>query len=522
MACDELSGVALVQQTFLISGWLIIPGLSLLTLAGLWVMLRGLCPRRTGTTPHCRKCGYNLTGLDSDSADARCPECGSETSAPRAVLLGERGRRWRRVLIGALLLLIGTGSLGVLAVGAARGVDWYKFKPTALVLRDIHSADAMLAGRALAEMRRRFIAGEVAPEYTSELADVCLQVHGRPAQTAGVKQAAMQLLDDMYTANLMTEEQTGQFFSQMLEVEALVRPLVVQGDPCHIGVRVAMCGPMGRYGEYAAIEGIRVDGAESDTDSHRRHSTSYSGAAGDSETVLSRYLDGALAPGKHEVTLDVRVQIGRDLGVGSEPPSTVLHEETHIVEASLEVLRERPPDLISLKHAPALDEALAAGVWVHGVSVEEEEDATEGFRWRASPHASGMVYATEPVPIGVACDVFAEIEGQRVGLGRLTASPSSSCPSLCHFWIPLDPPFPDQVTIILRSSEAAALETPDLYEIWDGELWFENVPVVTDKRGSTATGRISPEIRRRDRADDPSWPVVASRLQSFLPPQFGV
>ncbi len=64
---------------------------------GLTLVWFGVRPRRRGTTPHCRRCNYNLTGLDSD----RCPECGTPLT-PKTVVIGEGRRRPVRIVAGCV------------------------------------------------------------------------------------------------------------------------------------------------------------------------------------------------------------------------------------------------------------------------------------------------------------------------------------------------------------------------------------------------------------------------------------
>jgi hypothetical protein len=58
---------------------------------------------------------------------------------------------------------------------------------------------------------------------------------------------------------------------------------------------------------------------------------------------------------------------------------------------------------------------------------------------------------------------------------------------------------PERITIILRSSKEVALRTPDLYEIWDGELRFEDLKVHREGQKETGAWRQehAPQVGRR-------------------------
>jgi len=92
---------------------------------------------------------------------------------------------------------------------------------------------------------------------------------------------------------------------------------------------------------------------------------------------------------------------------------------------------------------------------------------------------SGSIIFGNPRPIDMALSVFVEIDGTEVLVENVersaeTATVGQHARSFGGEWLG-DPP--TQVTIILRGSRDAALDTPDMFEIWDGELRFEDLPV---------------------------------------------
>ena len=81
----------------------------------------------------CRKCRFDLAGLDIDSADAKCPECGSEVhdSAHRRGII--RKKSMLGFGIAALLLIVGGGVIGVGASGKTGAV--LASMPDSIILR---------------------------------------------------------------------------------------------------------------------------------------------------------------------------------------------------------------------------------------------------------------------------------------------------------------------------------------------------------------------------------------------------
>ncbi len=69
---------------------------------GLWLLVRGLRPKRRGDTPYCAACGYNLTGL----AGELCPECGEDYRQTGGTVYGTRRSRPLSTIGGAMCLAI--------------------------------------------------------------------------------------------------------------------------------------------------------------------------------------------------------------------------------------------------------------------------------------------------------------------------------------------------------------------------------------------------------------------------------
>ena len=139
-------------------------GLVLLVgVATLGLLWSGFRPRRSGETPHCAACDYNLTALES----ARCPECGT-VLVGRAVVLGERSRQPHLIALGA----IGLVCVLFLVFQQLALVRWYRHYPTYLVMRHVASARKATATKGWQEIQRRMSArllsaGQIAQVYTA-------------------------------------------------------------------------------------------------------------------------------------------------------------------------------------------------------------------------------------------------------------------------------------------------------------------------------------------------------------------
>ena len=96
----------------------------------LWSGLRG---KRKGTTPYCRRCDYNLTALDRPI----CPECGADLRHRRAIVVGERHRRYGRLAMVPFALF----AASYIVVGPLEPVwsfwDWYACSSFASLTSDL-------------------------------------------------------------------------------------------------------------------------------------------------------------------------------------------------------------------------------------------------------------------------------------------------------------------------------------------------------------------------------------------------
>ena len=80
-------------------------------LGGAVLCIGGLRGIRVDDHPLCRRCGYDLVG--HAERPARCPECGSNTQAPLAVVLGNREVDRGRLLAGVSLIVLSSMPLAL-------------------------------------------------------------------------------------------------------------------------------------------------------------------------------------------------------------------------------------------------------------------------------------------------------------------------------------------------------------------------------------------------------------------------
>ena len=150
---------------------LIAVGIAFFLLA-MALMAAGLRGRRIDDHPHCRRCGFDLTGTPASST--RCSECGTDLTRRHAIQLGLRKRRHDLMLAGALFLILAA----VPATLMFSGVDGYRYTPSWLLERDTRTISGDI--RAWPELTRRVRGGTLARETVTTLADRVLAWQANP------------------------------------------------------------------------------------------------------------------------------------------------------------------------------------------------------------------------------------------------------------------------------------------------------------------------------------------------------
>lgn len=115
---------------------------------GAILTVRGWCGPRIDDHPRCRRCRYDLSGIDDPQT---CPECGRALTRRRAVRHGRRRRRRVVLVFGVLLLLLGATGGGMVGVDRAKSIEWDPHKPTWWLTSDLRNGRL----RAWNELRRR-------------------------------------------------------------------------------------------------------------------------------------------------------------------------------------------------------------------------------------------------------------------------------------------------------------------------------------------------------------------------------
>ena len=408
-------------------------------------------PRRSGLTPHCSKCNYTLTGLGSD----RCPECGQPLS-PTTTVHGERPRRPILGAVGSLFLLLAIANTAIILAGD--NVNWYQYKPTAWVIQDAADPAPALAQKAWAELQRRMQDNDLTESQHDQLTEVALAEQARPS-AGPIGQPLLDYLGARAADGKLSKLQLERFVDQGTKFTLAVRERVAKGDPAYYRISYTGRGPASGWWSNIGVKEIRIDGKTVQKGGHGSSGSAFGGGRGalGSEVKFDE-------PGPHTMEVLVEQTIRR----GSQPnpdQGAVFLTRTIPLKADFTVLPDAPPDFIKLVRDKPTPEELQNLIRVRSAVLVPDAEYLN------------LNLECAPLPIGIAFDVFIRIGDQELKLGTMSLSNKKQMGFSMGEAIVKKFGRPKVLTVILRTSDHAARRSVDLYEIWDGELVFEDFPV---------------------------------------------
>lgn len=434
---------------------------GLLAVAGLGCLWFGLFPRRRGDTPHCRRCGYNLTG----AAARRCTECGADLTGQKSVVFGERRRRLALIVLGCLLSVVGLGGALLFALRAAAGVNFYHYAPLGWVVRDMEAGQPAKRAAAVAELQRRWNSSALSQSDCSALVDALLSEQmGPPAP--GVSDKAINLLGTMITAGSASEEQTECFLSNLVRLSLRTRATVVAGRGVPFeAVATAVCPDVG-FEAVVSVGDVQVD----DRAALVKASGTFVLSGPNSRSARTGEIRLALDIGRHQAACDAKVEIystGAASVVGSAASRTAapLRAYSVYLTSAFEIVATEAPDAYSVVSSAGIDAAIKSRLSLTDVKIEHAA-ADE------PPRLSMQLQADAGLPEPIAGALEAELDGgRRIVIGLVRLGPSSSRHSYAVS-APCESPVPTQARIRLIPSREAAQLSVDLFRYWGGSIDF--------------------------------------------------
>ncbi len=411
-------------------------------LAGIAMVILGIRGRIVSGHPHCRGCRFDLSGLQGES----CPECGADLRRGGAVRQGLRRKRGVMMALGLALLLPLAAVVTIRVVPS--GASLAAWKPVWLLRAELFGSDLAAADVAEMELCARTLRGQLGRANANAIA---LQIvesseRGSPGDRAD-------MLSSLDAAGLLRDDLLLRDVKSRSEVTAMSRHVAAAGEM--LGVRVTLnCGgfvmsPKLRWRALlrpiGQTEWVSVEQEPSET----------------IPEILTE-IPAPTSPGEAVIEVGAEVWVASATGVRREgAPLAVIAPFTmplRVVASLDEIVPSVHDDsLMPLARASLQPPALYFRV--------DREGATRVRPW--------FVAEKSRVPWGH--DVVMVAGGREIVIGRLTGPPGPTLYAVGDTVI--DGPLEGPVVLILRPNRRTGHVDPEVREVWDGELRFEDVPV---------------------------------------------
>lgn len=460
-------------------------------LLGAILLIFGLRGRRTDDHPLCRKCRFDLVGLPdlmnrarqqapdvpaaADAAPARCPECGTEISGPRATRIGHRRRLRSVVILACVCLIAGLALSGAAGWASATQFNWNTIKPVWWLKSESGSPNTPTAVAALSELTGRVKAGRL---KTGDAAH--LIARGLACQADTARAWIPEWGDFIQTAwgrGLLSEEQRLAYVRNAAQPRVVVRSRTIRGERCALQLHVSRARAGRRIALFlqprlvsAEIAGRAL--ALPEWGGYMGLSAGNSGALGNSITIDAE-------PGEHVLRTEWAYRAVET--PGASVPATP--EWKVVVETPITVLPEGA-ELLRLVKDESLRPAVRAAIRADPLSVRPGGDG--------KVFLSSLLVFTNP-PVDLAFRVVLRSGGREWPGGTVVVKSGFSGQHAVGFGAEVDDSFDARsMDVILRPSLNAATGTTDIFDVWDGEIVIENVPIDWPKPDAPAPGGGGP------------------------------
>jgi len=282
----------------------------------------------------------------------------------------------------------------------------------------------------------------------------------------------LRYLERSYLDGSLSEQQEKRFLRQLLQFELVVRPKVVLGDPIPYDVK--------RWRGYAHHSALWVFASPCDWPDvwldGRRVEPSWGRASHvpPLPKLGGPSLTRSEEPGTHTLTVKSTVTVECRKLPEMANPSHPLHESDVLLEATVEVLAVEPEGYMRLVDAPSTKDELLAAV------------TPIGFFWSARREDVLEIQLNlADLPVNVASDMFVRIDDREYAFTKLLARTSATYET--HIRERCKAPRKNAYDLVIRSNQGLARNTVDMFEIFEGELVYEDVPVIEEKKAFDLT-----------------------------------
>ena len=469
-------------------------------IAGIFLMRWAWRGRRINDHPICRKCRFDLVGLAPDgSRPDRCPECGTDLAgntrrARRAVIDGERKRRWRAFTLGLLLLLAALGTGFWLTYKPLAKFPWTTWAPDWVLAEMIDSPNTARSDLAVRELMRRITLGEAGQRGVSRAVEAALRAQADLAKPWNAELGNM--IEVGREHGLVSQEQWTRYARHAVVIDLRVRNHVAAGS--HIPYKVShtyrvgsretllQTGP-GEMTSHPPI-GVRLSDAGAIVNQVEPEYP-VSSAMTAWGIRVSAGMTGAMSGGAYarnlqpgtcsiELRFDVTVFAPDfdDARTGEIDASTILATWRHS-ESFQVTVAPKGEDVVRTVSDPSLAQTLRDSLR----PIEFRSDTSDNNL----PTISGTIDIRSP-PVAGAFNVAARVKRadgsiEDVQMMEMSFRAGASTRYRLFGAVSRAAAPPVSLDLVLTPSPATAARTVDLTEIWGEEILLENVPITLEE-----------------------------------------
>ncbi|MFG0330810.1 MAG: hypothetical protein ACF8PN_13050 [Phycisphaerales bacterium] len=445
----------------------------------------GLVGRRINDHPICRRCRYDLVGVNESSV-GRCPECGADLSAPKAIRVGARRRRIWPLSIGAGLLAVAIACGVAWSVAGARGFDWNTVKPDWWLVFDLNSGVDATRNAAITHLFDRLGEDRLSERTIQRVVARGLEAQADLSRTWPVEWG--DLIEVLQMTERLRPADFERYTRQLYAPQTIIRSVVPTGSWVGAELRVGPSRGGSGARPHLSAGGEFVQASVNGVILESRHVPSMVRWTEDSRFPRSIFID--LPRGHHRVetvwnfSVNDRTAMHKAVERREEVPEPIsLFTESVTVEHVIEVVDAgfNPVELVT---SDRTIDALGTPVGVHSVTVRVPQ-TRENAAW----FSVSVTKAQMPL-MALSFDVFWRVDDHEWKIGSLFIREEESSGQYHGVFEGL-PVETGQVDVILRPNAALALaESPDTDEIWGVEVILSDVPIAAG--GSWTNRRIRP------------------------------
>lgn len=369
-------------------------------------------------------------------------------------------------------------------------------------LRDDRDAVSALAGR----VHQR----SLSDDECARLIDAALDMHGR-ARVPETLQSWLHLLTALMGQGKLNTAQEERFLAQVALPELEVRHTVRQGDPLPLRLSWLQRSDQTLNASFT-LQAFRIGddvertGVDAPLESQPIHAdrrdmlrafAARTDLAGSDVKPALDWVD--LPPGEYEVRAIFARRITGQIWTRKPKDARVDWSNTVQLRDRIKVLPADAPVPVRTFDSVQVGRRLKGRFHVQAIRVRQTPQRETELCIARLPTDEGRSWAE--IDVGVAFDIVAAAAGSEVRLGRLAAEGRTWTPiDIETPWheVPWQPATP--VTIILRSNPAAALTTAEVFDIWAGELVYEDVYVDRRDQVELLIARLSEHDNQFERA----------------------